>query len=282
MKNYGIIDIGSNSVRLLYNNKKYINVTQLSENLYKSGRLCAEAMRRTAAAVTEFNLLAKALGAEKVLAFATEAVRSAENSKEFIEILKDYDIDIEVLSADTEAAIGFYGAYNGEGTVAVLDIGGASTELIVGNKEQILYKKSLSYGSVRLRDAAEGKNWSEFKSFVNSAVKFYGNVPSFDKLIAIGGTATSIAAYALNIYPYEPKKIHNSILTYNIIEKSVENINVVPLSQREQITHIPQKRAEVIPYGGFLLVAVMNYLNLKLLTVSENDNLEGYLSLIKN
>ncbi|MFA6866901.1 MAG: hypothetical protein WCR54_05230 [Clostridia bacterium] len=277
----GVIDIGSNSVRLLYNKKKYIQVTQLSEGLLLTNNLQELPMERTINATFELYKYGFELGATTVLTFATEAVRSAKNSIIFVNKLKNLGINIDIIDSKMEAQIGFLGAYT-TGKVGILDIGGASSELIVGDKNNIFYDYSLNYGCVRLKDFSLEKNKSELFEFIHKKVQNYGAVPPFEKLIGIGGTATSLAAIILELDPYDPEIVHNSIITYSQIEKVVIKMYNMTPENRMTIRGIHPKRALVLPYGGFLLLSIMSYLKVDKLTISENDNLEGYLKLKGN
>ena len=272
MKN-AIIDIGSNSVRLLWNGKKVIENTQLAEGLISSGKLNKEAMLRTLLAVKNFKNSALKSGAKRVYAFATEAVRAAENGKEFIEILKNEEIDIELLSPQQESQCGYLGAYT-SGTVAIIDIGGASSELTVGDENGIIYSHSLPLGSVRLKDYSLDKNLQY--QYAKERVKEYGSVPKFDKLISIGGSVSVIKAVSLKLEPYDANVIHNSVMTYGEMNTTVEAILAVKADERKFIPGMHPKKILVAPAGGVLALAIMEYLGVNQLTLSEKDNLEGY------
>ena len=268
-----IIDIGSNSVRLLLRGKKYINNTQLAEGLMNTHILNDNAMQRTKEAVLQFVEQAKKDGIENVYAFATEAVRSANNGKDFINLLKESNVNIELIPSYLEGQLGFNGAYV-SGTPAILDVGGASSELTIGNEKGIQYSHSLPLGSVRLKDYAPDKG-SQLK-YARERVKEYGIVPSFDKLIAIGGSASQLCAVKLALDPYDPLVIHNQIMTYDELNKVVDDILAVKIEERQFIKGLHPKKILVAPAGGIIILAIMEYLNINELQISENDNLEGY------
>ena len=147
MKKFAVIDIGSNSVRLmlvadgkvLY---KALNTTRLGEGLAASTRLNVAALERTAQAVSAFYAQAKSEGAEKVLAFATAAARSAENGQEFVDRVKELcGLQVEIISGDEEAEIGVLGAL-GNADGGIIDVGGASTEIIVKRTDKPFIKKA--------------------------------------------------------------------------------------------------------------------------------------------
>ncbi len=272
-----IIDVGSNSVRLLFNGKKYMENTQLAENLMNSGVICDAAAERTRNAVKSFVGFAKNGGAENVYAFATEAVRAAKNGKEFAESLLKTGAKVEILPSRQEAETGFCGAYPGEGTVAVLDIGGASSELAVGDRNGLRYAHSLPLGSVRLKDYAPCAE--KQATYAAERVREYGEVPEFDKLIAIGGTLSQLCAVMKELDPYDPEKVHNTVMTKDDVKAAVEKILAVPVEERTKIKGLHPKKILVAPAGGILALAIMDYLKITRLTVSEKDNLEGYAKL---
>ena len=272
MKN-AIIDIGSNSVRLLFNGQKYVENTQLAENLMNTGKLCENAMERTINAVKSFAAMVKNNGASGVYAFATEAVRAATNRNEFIDKINELGINFQLLSTEEESKAGFMGAYTDKCS-AILDIGGASSELTVGDEKGIIYAHSLPLGSVRLKDYSDDAlKQYEYACF---RVKEYGKVPKFDKLISIGGSVSVLKAVSLKMKDYDPNVIHNSVMSRGEIKTAVESILAVNEDERKFIPGLPEKKIKVAPAGGIIAVAIMNYLGADKLILSERDNLEGF------
>lgn len=277
---YGVIDIGSNSVRLMFSDGertlgKTLDTTRLSEGLSLTGRLTDAAMERTANAVTTFACKAKAEGCDKVFAFATEAVRSAVNGGDFVALCARGGVDVDVVQGDREAQLGFWGAYSG-GTQAVLDIGGASTELAVGDLGGLQYGKSLHIGSVRIRDLC-GEDTDKIRALARATVVQYGKVPRFDKLLSIGGTGSTLVSVDKEMQVYDTHRVHGSVLTRERIEELAFNIHSVPMDEREKIVGLPPKRKDVVVGAALLMCEVMDYLGAKSIEVSESDNQEGYL-----
>lgn len=276
--NVGVIDVGSNSVRLLYDGEKYVKNTQLSKNQLPGGPLKESQIIDTYNAVKKFVDFVRENDGE-VRIFATEAVRSASNREYFVSVLESLDLKVDVLSPEREALIGFTGTYFGNGkTQAVLDVGGASSELIVGSDKGITYSHSLSLGSVRTRDL--GLCPPELNETVSQRVLEYGKVPDFSELVSIGGTTSTLVAIRNQLKDYDRNKVHLSVLTCDEILDIVEYINSVPMKLRRYITGLPFEKRDVIPAGGVLVAEIMKYLGATELTVSENDNLEGYLKLL--
>ncbi len=280
MKKFAVIDIGSNSVRLMFvaDGKvlyKALNTTRLGEGLADKPLLKAEAIERSAVAVAEFCKQAKAEGAEEVYAFATAAVRTAENRRQFLDRVRELcGLEIEVISGEEEAEIGILGAL-GQKDGGVIDIGGASTEIVVKKDGELIYKKSVNVGVVRLKDMC-GREKSALKKVSTIAAKEYGNIPFTGSLYAIGGTATTIAAQALGLKEYSSEKVTGTVVTKEemialadrFLSMRVEEIAVLPC--------MPKGRADVLAGGVVLFGTLMEELGFQQIIVSDRDNLEGY------
>lgn len=275
-----VIDIGSNSVRLmtwadgktLY---KKMKTTRLGEGLNLAPRLLKEACVRTAQAVVEFVSEAKADGAEKVYAFATAAVRLAENPELFINMVKELcGVEVDVISGEREAQIGLAGALkNSDG--GIIDVGGASTEVTVRAGGKIIYSKSANIGTVRILDAA-GRDLNKINGFIKEKIAEYGK-SDFSKyeMYAVGGTASRLAAIKHGIRQYDAQILHGTVLTAREIENFSKLLTDMTVDEIRQTT-ICAKSADLIGGGAALLAAVMQNFNIKKITVSESDNLEGY------
>lgn len=277
---YGVIDIGSNSVRLMMSDgintlSKEVNTTGLAEGLAISGRLKAEAIERTAAAVIQYYNKAKQI-ANEVFVFATEGVRAAENSEEFIDRLRQNGINIEVICGEKEAELGFFGAYS-DGVCAIVDIGGGSTEIVVGDANGIKYAKSVPVGAVRLRDIAH-EDETILDKFIDDKLKLYGQIPSFDILYGIGGTPGTLVSIAEKMKEYNPKIVHGYILTKSKVDEIYHSVRKIPLSQRACVEGLSENRRDIIVGAARLLYKIMDMLGVQSVTASERDNLEGYLS----
>lgn len=273
-----VIDIGSNSVRLMTEGAKdkLIRSTQLSEGLSLTGRLNIDAMTRTAEAVREFYGRAIDKGAVKVYVFATEAVRSAANGGEFLDLMKECGISVDILSPEREAEAGFVGASLG-GRAAVIDIGGASTEIIIGCGRCIVFSQSLALGVVKLRDLF-GQDSLKIKDYTDNAVRGIGTLPPIDYAVAIGGTASTVAAILSG--GYDRDRIHRYHLKYDEIEDVLDRIETS--RDLSAIKGLPQMRRTIIKGGILLLLSIMEYMKLTEVIVSEEDNMEGYLRLLDN
>lgn len=285
MKYYGLIDIGSNSVRLMISDgeksiKKFVNTTKLAEGLAKTGRLQSQAIERNLLAVKNFVELAKEWDAE-VHIFATEAVRSAENGKTFTKLIKEKTgFDTDIVCGEMEAKLGFVGASGGQ-NVCVVDIGGASTEIVCGDKGIISYAKSMPIGAVRLLDNC-GEDFDLLDDYISLNLKEYGTIPKMDKLIAIGGTASTIVSVLLEMSAYDTNKVHNFMLSKKDVLDTIDKIKIVPKEKRDCIKGLVEGRRDIIVGAAYELLKIMEMLEFEYLFVSEKDNLEGYLMLNKD
>lgn len=280
MKKYAVIDIGSNSVRLMFvaNGKvlyKRLNTTRLGDGLAQTSVLKTEAVARSADAVASFFAQAKSEGAEEVFAFATAAVRSAKNGQDFVRAVKNgCGLQIEVLSGETEAEIGLLGALGAENG-AVIDVGGASTELVMQSSGKIVYKKSVNVGVVRLKDAC-GNEKALLENRCKQEVVQFLNAPKISNVYAIGGTATTLAALALGLQQYSSKKVTGSALSLQTMQRLVDELSKKSVEEIAAMPCVSKGRADVLTGGAIWLLTVMQALSLDKLTVSDRDNLEGY------
>ncbi len=277
------IDIGSNSVRLamfeggktLY---KRLCTTRLGEGLNSSGGLSPNALERTALAVGNFVEEAKKEGAEKIYAFATAAVRSATNSGDFLKRVKELcGINIDVLSGEDEAKCGILGALGG-GDGGIIDIGGASTEVTVRSGGKTVYAKSVNIGAVRLFDAAKRDRCALLK-VINEKVAEFGKFDAGNiKMYAIGGTATRLASIKHGLTEYNPDITDGTYLSVSEVDRLAEWL-LTESVEHIRATTICTKSSEIMGGGTLLLSAVMRAFGISGVTVSEKDNLEGYVIL---
>lgn len=262
---YSVIDIGSNSVRLLCDGKKTIVTSQLSLGM-KDGVLDDKAIERT---VNAIEFLIKNTDTP-IYAFATEAVRKATNKQIFLDLVKSRcDLSIDVLSGEEEAKMSFVGAtYGQNGKINVIDLGGASCEIALGENGKIIRDVSLPFGCVTLTNRF-GCNYSELSAFVRSNLV---NAPSGgEKVIAVGGTATSLAAVAQKLAKYDAKQTDGYFLSLDDIDNAIEDMKNGKISSVVDI-----KRSKVILQGAIALRLVIAYLGFSGAYISERDNLEGY------
>jgi exopolyphosphatase/guanosine-5'-triphosphate,3'-diphosphate pyrophosphatase len=228
------------------------------------------------------------MGAERVMAIATSAVREAANGEAFIAELRErFDLDTRLLTGEEEAHLTYLGATahraEGEPTL-VFDIGGGSTELIVGTGMHVGFHTSLQAGTIRqserhltsdppdpheLEDLA-----SEVRNLIDGAVAEQpAAAPT--RAIAVAGTPTSLAAVDQALEPYDPGRVHGYRLGMRKIQRMLSKLSSLPLAERLRVPGLHPGRAPTIVAGAVILVQVMRAFGLEEIEVSELDILHG-------
>ncbi|MBQ9513724.1 MAG: Ppx/GppA family phosphatase [Clostridia bacterium] len=275
----GVIDIGSNSVRLLIADgtktvDKSVKITKLAEGT-DNGALKKESIERTVDALSFFKEKAEEYGVKTIYAFATEAVRSATNKEDFLKLAeRKTGLIIEVVSGDTEARLGIKGALNGKDG-AIIDIGGASTEITVIKKGETIYTKSVGIGVVRIENFC-GQDEIKQREYIDGKIKEFGDIP-YSTFIGIGGTATSVASVLQELEPYDRNKVHGYTVYKSDLKKLRDELYKKTVEEKKKVKGLQKERAGTITGGVALLYKLMEKLKIDSITVSESDNLEGYL-----
>lgn len=298
MRKLGAVDIGSNSIRLLIagiedgrivESFKTLETVRIAEYEGLVRRLSEEAIERSMSVLRKFVEAARKEGIEELSMIATSAVREAENRNELIErVEKELGQRIEVVMGNREAELGFLGVLAGfkqkDENILVADVGGGSTELIIGNALDIEYIVSLNIGCVQLtdtfgtRDRIEEKKLKEMMEAVDQ--KLYGAIRELkkfqiDRVIGIGGTVTTLASVVQRLEAYDPKKIHHFHLTHKQIQDCLFQFVEKNLEERKQMIGMYPKRADVITAGTVIFDRLLALLGKDEIYVSEYDNLEG-------
>ncbi len=277
---YGVIDIGSNSVRLMISVdgqtvEKQVKTTRLAEKMEADNKLQIDSIERTASAVSFFVNVAKEQKVDVIWIFATAAVRQASNKQDFLfRVQQLTGISVDVIDGQLEAKLGALGALNGSDG-GIIDVGGASSEVLIIKNGEIIYSKSLNIGAVKLFNLC-GQDKKKILDQVKSAVKEYGNVPQ-TTFFGIGGTATSIASMDLALERYDPKKVHGHIVRIDKILSLRNKLLDMSLEEKRNIVGLQKERAEVIAGGVALVYEILKCANAQEIIISESDNLEGYL-----
>ncbi len=279
-----VIDVGSNSVRLVVFDgdncgKKHLITSRLGEGIINH-RLAPQAIERTARAILEFKGIAEKEGVDSILAFATEAVRRAENRQEFLSLTKELcGIEIDVVDGQTEALLAVKGAlFDGDG--CVIDLGGASTEIAVQQDGKVVYAVSAPVGAVTLSDAC-GRDEDKIAAYIADKTRVYGDIPPCGKVFAVGGTATSLAACVLGLDEYDSDMVHGTEVASAQLDRLIDEFRQMTTEQIYKKYAVDRRRAEIVFGGAILLRSVLVLTKADRLTVSENDNLNGYYNLHK-
>lgn len=276
---FAVLDVGSNSVRAgIFVSGKLVSRTLITSRLgegVENGVLKTESILRTVTAIKDLIGFAKEKGAEYICAFATEAVRRAENKRDFLSKVKaETGLEICVVSGKDEAELALTGALNGsDGTV--IDLGGASTEVAVKQNGNTVYAHSLALGAVILNDLC-GRDKCRLSRLISQKVAEYGEIAQTENVVAIGGTATSIASYFLKLKEYDSKKIHGTVISLTELASMADELSVREPAEIYENSCVDRKRAEILFGGALLLKAVAEKCGAKKLVISESDNLEGF------
>ncbi len=279
---YAVIDIGSNSVRLMISIdgqtlKKYVKTTRLAENMEADNNLQIDSMERTACAVSFFVDMAKKQNADKIYIFATAAVRQARNKQVFLSHVKELTgITVDVIEGELEARLGAIGALNGNDG-GIIDVGGASSEVLIVKDGNIIFSKSLNIGAVKLLNLC-GQDKYKILEYVQNAVKEYGEIP-LTTFYGIGGTATSIASMDLQLATYDANLVHGHMITFEKILRLRDNLLDMTIEEKRNLIGLQKERAEVIAGGVAIVCEILKLSKAKEIIISESDNLEGYLEI---
>lgn len=274
-----IFDIGSNSLRyyLTESKRKGLVTTRLASGLCATGQMSEEGIRRTIEAMKAI-ITNELPQKERCYAFATEAVRSARNGQDFVRAVKEQtDLTVDVLSGEEEAEASFLGGNVLKGKNLVCDIGGASSEITVGEKQRILYRVSVPIGAVRLQESC-GEDFIKAEAVLENLLKTV-DLPDYEHFIAVGGTA-SAAVTLQKECAYSPD-IHLSEVSLLQIEKQWLRICPLSYENRSRLLGMPMGRADVIACGLFILLRIMKKAKASKMVLSDFDNLQGYAKMRK-
>ena len=292
-----VVDVGTNSTRLLvaevkdgrvHELRRRTIVTRLGEGVDAAGRLGEAAMERVFEACAQYRKAIDSAGAEDVVAMLTSAVRDAANGAEFERELEErFGFAAQTISGEREARLTYLGATSARhpaGPTLVLDIGGGSTEVVVGEGNTVGFFVSTQLGSVRHTErhihtdpptpaeleACRAAARAELESAVPGEVREQVN-----EGIAVAGTPTSFAAVELGLDPYDPDRVEGHRLTLAACERILGELAALHLAERRLVTGLHPDRAPTIVAGGTILVEAMRLSGLGEIEVSERDILHG-------
>jgi exopolyphosphatase/guanosine-5'-triphosphate,3'-diphosphate pyrophosphatase len=292
-----VVDIGTNSTRLLVADVengdvrevvRRSTVTRLGRGVDTSAQLSAEAIEDVCFVVGNYIDLYRELEAERVEAIATSAVRDSSNSQMFLAELRErFALDARILNGAEEAGLTYAGASAehppGERTL-VIDIGGGSTELIVGDGPDVGFYASLQVGTVRHTERYLKTDPAEPAQLEDLAADVHGLIgdalegaalAQANEGIAVAGTPTSLAAIDQGLEPYDPERVHGYRLSLDAIQRMLSELAAKPLAERLQTRGLQPGRAPTIVAGIVILVQAMRAFGLSEIEVSEHDILWG-------
>ena len=286
-----IIDIGTNSCRLMVadsrNNTvntliKKVEFTRLGEGVNKTKMLAPEAVNRTLKVLKEYKKISDSYNSEKILAFATSAVRDSSNREIFLELVKkECGIIINCISGLEEGKAAFVGGTSFLDSlyskVLLVDIGGGSTEFSYGFPNKIPeHVKSFDLGAVRFKEMLEeGTTYQELEDHINNELSKIDFIAGDFELLGVAASITGqIALYYDETY--DPEKSHNKKLTLAMIKENFHKLSRMSVEEITKLPSINAKRADVITSGTFLLLKILEYFNKEYILTSEIDLLEGH------
>ncbi len=294
------VDCGTNTIKLLLGDPvgdpagvvRESRMIRLGQGVDATGRLAPEALERAWVALDEMAAMIRAAGAERIRFCATSATRDAENAAAFTAgVRARLGVEPEVLSGEEEARLAFDGAVRGlgaglddaRGPVLVVDIGGGSTELILGDPAHgpsAAY--SMDVGSVRLHerhvrhDPIDAVEIAAVVADVDAALDACPVDPAAAAtVIAVAGTHTTIAAGTLGLAAYDRERIHGQVLAVADVQRLVGTLLGMSVAERRALGWMHPGRADVIDAGALIVSRILGRLSVPTITVAETDILDG-------
>ncbi len=294
-----VVDIGTNSTRLLVADvrgdgevcelERQSTVTRLGQGVDASGALAPEAMERVFATLDRYRAMIDGHGASETTAVLTSAVRDASNGAEFAaRVRDDFGLDARTLSGDEEAQLSFLGATSSRdpaapSPVVVIDIGGGSTEFVVGARGEVAFFVSTQAGSVRQGERfvhSDPPAPGELAALADEVRELFGAVPADVRAsvragVAVAGTATQLAAIDQGLEPYDPARVHGYRLDQAACARMLALLALLPEAERRAVPGLDPARAPTIVVGAALMLEAMRAFDLDVIEVSEHDILRG-------
>jgi exopolyphosphatase/guanosine-5'-triphosphate,3'-diphosphate pyrophosphatase len=282
------LDIGTNTVLLLVADRQAdgsllpvaerATITRLGQDVDRTHRLASAAVERTRTCLESYASSLHELHAERVGVVGTSAMRDSEGGRE----LRDYvrsllGVDVRVLTGVEEARLTFRGALSGlamntSREVAVFDVGGGSTEVVVGKfaagEPIVSFADSFDVGSVRLTER-HGEDWLAIRRATRNAFASVPPLPSDRSPVGVAGTMTTLAAVSLGLTTYEGTRVHGHSMSVEELEKVVGRLASLDVESRRRVPGMEPGRADVIVAGGFLAIALMSHWQARAVEISD-------------
>jgi len=294
VKRVAVIGIGSNSVRMLVAEAEGTTFrrltrdregTRLFAGLDERRNLSRESMEKTAGAVARMAESARRIGVDELRVFATSASRDARNGEEFLSLLREKTgAEPEIITGEEEAVLSFLGATEvapGPGSRGVIDIGGGSTELVIGEGARIDRALSCQMGAVRLYQILTIERAEDMAAVEAAAEGILADsweaceVP--DTWIGTGGTFTALAAIVKGIRWTDRTFMHGTRMTEGEIRGIGQRLANMSVEERLTLEGLQPSRADIVVHGICILLGVMKHLGIESILVSEYGNLDGYI-----
>ena len=295
-----VVDIGTNSTRLLLADvedgrvgevlERRTEITRLGAGVDADGRLSEEAMERVYKVLDDYAKLIERHGAEKAVAVLTSAVRDAANGEEFSGTVRErFGLEPHILSGDEEARLTFLGATSERDPsdrtpTLVIDIGGGSTEFVIGTGREMDFHVSNQAGVVRQTERhlhSDPPSAEQCEALARDARSILADgVPeawrrAVGHAIAVAGTATSMASIAQELVPYDPDKVEGYVMSDSECREIRDRLAGMTLEERRQVRGLHPDRAPTIVAGTIILLETLALFGLREFEVSEHDILRG-------
>lgn len=290
-----IIDIGTNSVRLLIAEKdekeewkvlkKDLRSTRLGEGMTDKAFIGRGPRERTLQAIEEFTAAARLAGASEIYAYGTSIMRDAANGGDFSdEVTAATGIPVRILSGKEEAYYSYIGAAGTSGVVtSVVDIGGGSTEICMGFGTDIGMRHSFKLGCVRCSkqfDTTTPRGLAELKKHCFDLFRhteLLQSVKNVKRWIGVGGTVTSLASMLQELEVYDTAKVQDFIIHQEDVNRMLKKLSSMSYDEKCHMTGLMPERADIIVAGVAILDSLMEYFALPEIMVSDRDLSEGLL-----
>lgn len=321
MTRVAAIDCGTNSIRLLIADAngttadgttgaadgttgaapltdivREMRIVRLGQSVDASGELAPEALARTFEATRDYARMIREHVAEKVRFVATSATRDARNRQVFVDGIRDLlGVEPEVISGDEEAALSFAGASSvlpsrGKDPVLVVDLGGGSTEFVLGDADGVIAAKSVDIGCVRLTerhlrsDPPTAREIAAAEADVDAAIDLASRTVPLGRataVVGVAGSITTITAHALGLPEYQPAAIHGAELDIATISDAATSLLEMSRDERARLPYMHPGRVDVIGAGALVWRRILERLGeasggaITSATASEHDILDG-------
>lgn len=280
------IDVGTNTILMLIADVEencnlkiigdYHSIARLGEYLDQSGIISPDAEQRAIEILKYYRSEFEHYNVDKVFAVATSAMRKAKNST-LVKLTLEQALgnQIVIIDGETEAVISFLGSIEDDSPSAVIDIGGGSSEVIIGEKGKIEFKASLNIGAVSITEKFFNENppkknkVDEASNVIKSTFQSINPKLLSGKVYAVAGTPTTLAMCALGLQEYDRNLIHNYFLELKTIQKLREIFSLLTVDEIIERYYIPPMRADVILAGTLILESFCDYFGLKGVIVSD-------------
>jgi exopolyphosphatase/guanosine-5'-triphosphate,3'-diphosphate pyrophosphatase len=291
---YAAIDVGTNSVKLLVGRVSghrvtpllhRVVITRLGEGLQESGRLSDEAAGRTLAALAGLRRLADEKGAGRIAAVGTLALRTAKNAKAFLARARaEAGLEIRVLSGEEEARLSYQGASwtSKASQVVAIDIGGGSTEIMVGTRLKLHASWSLPIGAVTLTEQflktdppAAAEMMAMSGAIRRQLVRVVARVGRSGELVGVGGTVSAILRL-LRRTGDDPRDVHDKTVPFDAVSSLGIHLSLKTTAEREHLG-LEEGRADIVVAGAWILTAAMSHLEASSLRASAHGLRHGLL-----